>query len=130
MLELQCPDPTPSTKLNKLVEILQAIFKAEEGLEKHEKRKILVYSAWPSLWPMIQAHLKSRGIPAMTISEAAGPKRDAQIAEFQQDGPHIVDGTESYVAFISSAVGTGLNLTRSSTIIKLVGLATIRDCSL
>lgn len=118
MLSEKGYDLTPSTKLQMVVQILQGILKGDK--DSATKRKVLVYCAWPSLWPIVQAHLKHHGIYTMCIAESGSGRRDQLIAEFQRQDAHIVEGNKSYVAIISAAVSTGVNLTRASVIIMMV----------
>jgi SNF2 family DNA or RNA helicase len=111
-------DLTPSTKLQMVVQILQEILNRDK--DSATKRKVLVYCVWPSLWPIVQAHLRHHGIYTMCIAESSSGRRDQLIAEFQQQDAHIVEGNKSYVAIISAAVSTGINLTRASVIIMMV----------
>jgi len=111
-------DLTPSTKLQTVVQILQEILNRDKN--SATKRKVLLYCAWPSLWPIVQAHLRHHGIYTMCIAESSSGRRDQLIADFQQRDAHIVEGNKSYVAIISAAVSTGVNLTRASVIIMMV----------
>jgi SNF2 family DNA or RNA helicase len=120
LLHRSMKDPTPSAKLEELASILKNILEEDEKVEVGNRRKVLVFCAWPSLWPVLQSFLLSRDIPVMLIQDNVGKRRDNQIAEFQQEEPHVVDDMESYVAIISSTVSTGVNLTRASVIIMLV----------
>jgi SNF2 family DNA or RNA helicase len=113
-------DPTPSAKLEKLASILKEILDKDKDDVVGDRRKILVFCAWPSLWPVLESFLLNRDIPVMLIQDNAGNRRNDQIAAFQQEGPHLVNDVESYVAIISSTVSTGVNLTRASVIIMLV----------
>jgi len=121
MLSWKDHDLTPGSKLYKVVEILQNILEEDKTKLCSERRKILIYCAWPSLWPIIQAHLKHHGIYAMLIRDSGSSGRDRLIADFQREEAHIVDHNESYVAIISGALSTGVNLTRASVIIMMVG---------
>jgi SNF2 family DNA or RNA helicase len=118
MLSEKGYDLTPSTKLQTVVQIVLDILKGDK--DSATKRKVLIYCAWPSLWPIVQAHLRHHGIYTMCISDNGSGRRDQLIAEFQQQDAHIVDGNKSYVAIISAAVSTGVNLTRASVIIMMV----------
>lgn len=51
------PDPTPSSKLEYIVQKIKDIFKEDEeaGLTSENRRKVLVCSEWPSMNPIIEA---------------------------------------------------------------------------
>jgi hypothetical protein len=122
-------DLSPSAKIGEVVRILTQILKEDEGKEASDRRKVIIYCEWTSLWPALCALLGQKGLFVLPIIEDGGPKRDSQIQQFQQSGAHKVRDHDSWIGLISSAVATGVNLTRGSVLIMLVCVFSMRSFS-
>jgi hypothetical protein len=105
-----------------MVDIVKQILDEDVAKEASDRRKILIFCAWPSLWPVLEAYLAFEGVPVMLMwSNTQEQVRSAQIAQFQLPGPHrSSQGEESWVAVMSTSLSVGITLTRASVLIGVV----------
>jgi hypothetical protein len=105
-----------------MVDIVKQILHEDVGKNASDRRKILVFCAWPSLWPVLEAYLAFEGVPVMLMwSNGQEHVRSALIAQFQSSGPHkSAQGEESWVAVMSISLSVGITLTRASVLIGVV----------
>jgi hypothetical protein len=113
-------DLSPSAKIRELMKILARILKEDEGKEANDRRKVIIYCEWTSLWPALCALLGQKGFFVLPIIEDGGLRRDHRVLQFQKSKAHMVGDRPSWIGLISSAVATGVNLTRGSVLIMLV----------
>jgi len=105
-----------------MVDIVKQILHEDAGKNASDRRKILIFCAWPSLWPVLEAYLAFDGVPVMLMwSNIQEQVRSAQIAQFQLPGAHrSSQGEESWVAVMSTSLSVGVTLTRASVIVGVV----------
>jgi hypothetical protein len=105
-----------------MVDIVKQILHEDADVDAPDRRKILIFCAWPSLWPVLEAYLGFEGVPVMLMwSGAQDQVRSAQIAQFQLPGPHrSSQGEESWVAVMSTSLSVGVTLTRASVLVGVV----------
>jgi hypothetical protein len=111
-----------------MVDIVKQILREDSKKETSDRRKILIFCAWPSLWPVLEAYLAFESVPVMLMwATAAEAIRSAQIRQFQLPGPHrSAQGKESWVAVMSTSLSVGVTLTRASVLIGVVRLPILR----
>lgn len=105
-----------------MADIVKEILQEDAGKDASDRRKMLIFCAWPSLWPVLEAYLAFEGVPVMLMwSNAQENVKSAQIAQFQLPGPHrSSQGEESWVAVMSTSLSVGVTLTRASVLVGVV----------
>jgi superfamily II DNA or RNA helicase len=99
-------DPSYSSKLSRLRELLEALFAEED-------RKIVMFSEWTTMIGLIEQHLEELGVRWVRLDGSVPQKkRQAFVSEFQKD-------PKCKIFLTSNAGSTGLNLQAANTVINV-----------
>ncbi|PVF91252.1 hypothetical protein CPB86DRAFT_802960, partial [Serendipita vermifera] len=114
-------DFIPSSKLDAAVKIVKEILDQDKSKSDKQRRKIIIYCVWTGIWDAIEQYFRSEHIHLLRISSHHSLNTRARgIEDFQREGPHkSAAGHDSWVVLISSAMSTGLTMTRGSVLIEL-----------